>query len=212
MTYSARAIQKLGIRDPLWRKGDPLEDFINEQLLVDEAVRARVPLDHNRLRESAERAGLTAGETDYLRRLMMIGSLIDMNNKDAGSELIVEILSVDYKTGDASAKTELSTDLQEAARTGKPFEEIQKTYRDSVTFSRMGVQEFSARHKDKSAVIKKLNFLSEETVVMWSQTGYMLIRPRTSRVAFNPLAEPGQGERTKIETVVNRLIENLRKN
>ena len=79
-----------------------------------------------------------------------------------------------------------AADLQKAARSGMSFEEIQKTYRDSVQFSRLRVDEFKSLYKDKIQIIGKLNFLSEETAVIWSDKGYMVIKPISGRKQFDP--------------------------
>jgi len=50
-------------------------------------------------------------------------------------------------------------------------------------------QGIRTKYKEKSQIIQKLNFLNEETVVMWSELGYMLIKPVSTRIPFDPFKE-----------------------
>lgn len=212
VTASDRALAKLGITAPVWRSGDLLEDFINEQLLSDEAIKTGALPDEKKYQDTAGRLKLVADETAYLRKFMLISTLIDRDFKGSASELFIETLTVDFRSGDASAKTVLATDLQKAARAGKSFEEIQKMHRDSVKFSRLTVDDFAKRHKDKSQIIKKLNFANGETIVMWSEKGYMLIKPVTLSKRFDPFADISKEDRDKIKTFLSGYIAELRKN
>ncbi|NJD57465.1 MAG: tetratricopeptide repeat protein [Nitrospirae bacterium] len=211
-TASDRTLEKLGLKAPVWRSGDPLDDFINEQLLSDEAMKTGALPDEKKYQDIASRLRLAADETAYLRKFMLISSLIDRSFKSGTSEPFIETLTVDFRSGDASAKTVLATGLQQAARSGKSFEDIQKMYRDSVKFSRLTVDDFAKRHKDKSQIIKKLDFKSEETIVMWSEKGYMLLKPVTMSKQFDPFADTTKEDREKIKTFLSAYIAELRKN
>ena len=211
VSASEHAIEKLGIREPIWRTGNPLDDFINEQLLSEEATRSGAMPDEKGYQETVNRYKLAADEADYLRKLMLIGSFIEKTYKAATPELSIEILTVHYKNGNSSQKTVTAADLQKAAQSGISFEEIQKTYRDSVKFSRLRIDEFTSRYKDKSQIIGKLNFLNEETAVIWSEKGYMVIKPIASHKQFDPFIELTKEEREKIRAFLSGYITELRK-
>ena len=211
VSASEHAIEKLGIREPIWRTGNPLDDFINEQLLSEEATRSGAMPDEKGYQETVNRYKLAADEADYLRKLMLIGSFIEKTYKAATPELSIEILTVHYKNGNSSQKTVTAADLQKAAQSGISFEEIQKTYRDSVNFSRLRIDEFKSRYKDKSQIIGKLNFLNEETAVIWSEKGYMVIKPIASHKQFDPFIELTKEEREKIRAFLSGYITELRK-
>jgi hypothetical protein len=211
VSVSEHAMEKLGIREPIWRTGNPLDDFINEQLLSDEASRSGAMPDEKECQEAVNHYNLAADEADYLRKLMIIGSFIEKTYKDAAPELSIEILTVHYKNGTSSQKTVTAADLQKAARSGMSFEEIQKKYRDSVTFSRLRVDEFKSRYKDKRQIIGKLNFLSEETAVIWSEKGYMVIKPIAGHRQFDLFVGfPKEGEE-EIRSFLSGYIAELRK-
>jgi len=211
LSASGRAIEKLAIPSPVWRTDAPLEDFINEQLLAEEAERSGAMPAGNRYRETTERFKLSADEADYVRKFIMIGHVIDKNFTSDAVDLFIETLAVDFKQGDTSIKTVSATDLQKDARSGKSFAEIQRMYNGSVKFSRLTIDDFEKRYKGKSEIIKKLNFPSEETVIMWSEKGYMLIKPVTVRRQFDPFVELGKEEREKIRTFLSGYIAELRK-
>jgi len=209
---SEHALEKLGIQEPVWRTGNPLDDFINELLLSEEAAKSGAIPDEKEYRERVSHYNLDADEADYLKKLMIIGSFIGKTYMDAASELFIEILTVDYTDDTSSQNTVTATDLQKAARSGISFEEIQKTHRDSIKFSRLHVDEFTARYKDKSQIIGKLNFLTEETAVMWSEKGYMVIKPLASRKQFDPFIVITQEEEEEIRSFLSGYIAELREN
>ena len=210
LSASGRAIEKLGIPLPVWRTGDPLEDFINEQLLAGEAERSGAMPDRIKYQETTERFKLSTDEADYVRKFMMIGEVIDKNFTSDKVNLFIETLAVNYRRGDAPIKTVLAADLQNDARSGKSFAEIQRMYGDSVKFARLTIDDFKKRYEGKSEISKKLNFLSEETVVMWSEKGYMLIKPVTVHRKFDPFAELGKEERKRLRSFLSGYIAELK--
>jgi hypothetical protein len=211
VSVSEHAIEKLGIREPIWRTGNPLDDFINEQLLSEEASRSGAMPDEKEYQETVNHYQLAAEEADYLRKLMIIGSFLEKTYRDAGPELAIEILTVHYKNGTSSQKTVTATDLQKAARSGMSFEEIQKKYRDSVTLSRLRLDEFKSRYKNKSQIIGKLNFLNGETAVIWSEKGYMVIKPIAGRKQFDLFAGFSKEGEEEIRSFLAGYIAELRK-
>jgi len=211
VSVSEHAMEKLGIREPIWRTGNPLDDFINEQLLAEEASRSGAMPDEKRYQEKVNHFRLAAEEADYLRKLMIIDSFLEKTYKDAARELSLEILTVHYKNGTSSQKTVTAEDLQKAARSGMSFEEIQKKYRESVTFSRLRVDEFKSRYKDKRQIIGKLNFLNEETAVIWSEKGYMVIKPIAGHKQFDLFAGLPKEEEEEIRSFLSGYIAELRK-
>jgi len=83
-------------------------------------------------------------------------------------------------------------------------------YGDSVKFARLTIDDFKKRYEGKSEISKKLNFLSEETVVMWSEKGYMLIKPVTVHRKFDPFAELGKEERKRLRSFLSGYIAELK--
>ncbi|MBI5075393.1 MAG: tetratricopeptide repeat protein [Nitrospirae bacterium] len=182
-------LKSIGARDIAWRTGNPLNDFISEELLLMEARKINLSSDTKKQKEMIEKYRLGTAEAAYLEKVMTIARYLDTQYTDSSPDKWLELISVDYKPGDAASKTVLATDIQKAARGGTSFEEIAKMYPEGVRFIRLSIKEFSTKYKDKSQIIQKLNFLNEETVVMWSELGYMLIKPVSTRTPFNPFEE-----------------------
>ncbi len=212
MATAETAIRKLQISDIVWRTGSPLDDFITEETLFQEALRQGIAIDEKRFRSLSDSFGLSGQESAYLRRFMTIAGLINASPRGNTGERIIDLLSVDYRRGDASAKTVLATELQKMARSGIPFEEIQRTYPDAVKFIRLSPEAFAANYPEKSQILRKLNFSSEETVVMWSESGYVIIRPGYLRRVFDPFAPPAasDGEREGLRVFARDLAKRLR--
>jgi len=212
--YQSRALltmKLLGIENPVWRVNNPIDDFLAEELLVEAAKKINVKIDEKKQKEMVERYKLRPAEASYLERAMIIGRYIDSQFADLPSQQWIELLSVEYKPGDAASKTVLATDLQKTAREGTSFKEIARKYPDGVKFSRLTPQEFSTRFKDKSQILQKLNFLNEETVVMWSERGYMLIKPVSGRAPFNPLEDLAPEKKKRLQTFLLQRIAELQK-
>ncbi|MBI5846597.1 MAG: hypothetical protein HZB31_01345 [Nitrospirae bacterium] len=210
VTASA-VFKRFGIMDIAWRTGNPLDDFIAEELLFMEAKKAQVTIDAKKLKEMAESQKLGAAEADYLDKVMTIARYIDMQYADDPTEKWIELISVDYKPGDAAAKTVLATDLQKAAREGTSFEEIGRMHPDAVKFSRLSLGDFSTKYREKSQIIQKLNFLNEETVVIWSEKGFMLIKPISVRVHFSPFEELSTQKKERLKAFLRQWFSEHRK-
>jgi hypothetical protein len=196
--------KRLGIKDIAWRTGNPLDDFISEELLYLEAKKAHVTVDAKKLKEMSESQNFGAAETNYLDKFMTIARYIDTQYADDPAEKWIELISVDYRPGDAAAKTVLATDLQKAAREGKSFEEIGKTHPDGVKFLRLSISDFSTKYREKSQIIQKLNFLNEETIVIWSEKGFMLIKPISGRGHYNPFEELSTQKKEKLKAFLKQ--------
>jgi len=67
------------------------------------------------------------------------------------------------------------------------------------------------KYKEKSQIIQKLNFLKEEIVGVWSDNGYMLIKPVSSRIAFNPFEELGTEKSEKLKAFLKQWLAEHRK-
>lgn len=204
-------IRRMGIKDLAWRVNSPLDDFLAEELLVEAARKTELSIDAEKQKEMIELYKLSPAEAAYLERVRLISRYIDSQYIDVPTQQWIEVLSVDYKPGDAASKTVLAADLQKAARTGTSFKEIARIYPDGVGFFRLTPQEFSIRFKDKSQILQKLNFMNEETVVMWSEKGYMLIKPVSGREQFNAFEYLAPEKKKKLQTFLKKLISELRK-
>lgn len=210
-TTAALLYRILGANEPVWRAGDPLNDFIAEELLLQEASRADIKIDQKKQKEVTVRHKLSPAEVDYLGKFMTIAQYLDSRYLEAPSQHWVEVLTGDYKPGDAASKTVLATSIQKAAREGSSYEDISRIYSDAVRFLRLTIEEFRTKYRDKSQIIEKLNFQNEETVVIWSDKGYMLIKPVIVRIPYNPFIEMKTDEKLKIRSFALKHIDELKK-
>ena len=208
---AALMLKSIGARDIAWRTGNPLSDFISEELLVMEAKKNNLLPDTKKQREMIDRYKFGAAEAAYLERVMTIAKYIETQFAVSTPDKWIELITVDYKPGDAASKTVLATDIQKAARSGMSFEEIGKMHPEGVKFLRLSIKEFSAKYKDKSQIIQKLNFLNEETVVMWSELGYMLIKPVSSRTPFDPFEDLAPEKKERLTAFLKRWFSEHRK-
>ena len=203
--------RRLGIKDIVWRMNNPLDDFITEELLVEASRKANMTIDTKKQKEIIERHKLSPAEAAYLDRVMIIGRYIDFHYRDMPSEQWIEVLSVDYKPGDAASKTVSAAELQKAARGGSSFQEISNNYPDRVRFFRLTPQEFSSRFKDNSPILQKLNFINQEVAVMWSKRGYLLIKPVSGRALFNAFEDLEPEKKKRLQAFLAQRISELRK-
>jgi hypothetical protein len=209
---SERVLSKLGMKEPAWRSGAPLEDFIDEHLLLEAAESSGVRIDEKKYLDTADRLQLSAEEAAYLRTFMMIGSFVGRHHMNSAPDLFIETLTGHYTNRDALAYANIAVDLQNAARAGKSFEEIGQQYRNFVKLSRLSIDDFKSLYKDKSHIIDKLNFQSGETAVVWSEEGFMLIMPVAAYKLFDPFVDPGTEERERIKTLLSGYVADLKKN
>ena len=212
MAVSARVLAKLGLKEPAWRRGDPLEDFIDERLLAAAAESSGVGVDEKAYRDTADRLQLSQEEAEYLRTFMMIGSFIGRNHMNSAPDLFVETLTAHYTDRDSAAYADIAADILNASRSGKSFEEIGQQYRNFVKLSRLRIDEFASLYRSKSHIIDKLNFQSGETVVVWSEEGFVIIMPVAAYKLFDPFADSDAEEREHIRTLLSGYIADLKKN
>jgi hypothetical protein len=209
-TSASFVVQKLGIGNPPWWKGDPLDDFIGERLLLDEARERNVSFDPKRRGELSERNGLSTEEAGYLGEFMIIGNIIDRLLMDDSKDVFVDMLTIKYSSRDISAKAMLASDLQKAAQTGRSFEEIQKQFGGLVQFTRVPLQEFNHTYKERSHIVRKLASVNKDTGVVWSEKDFMLIKIVSDRPPFNPIAATGPEEKERIRAFMEQKLADFR--
>ncbi|HXX80874.1 MAG TPA: SPOR domain-containing protein, partial [Thermodesulfovibrionales bacterium] len=116
MNNSFAAIHTLGIKEIVWRTGHIYEDFINEQLLYEEARRAGFTGGEREHEKTGEHYGLSPEEAVYLQRYLAICRVVGKKLKEHSGERVVESLSVRYTDGDRREKELLASELQGHAR------------------------------------------------------------------------------------------------
>lgn len=186
MIKSSVVMTKLGIKDVLWRNGNIYEDFVNEQILYDEAKRLNITEDAKRYKELIEKYNLKNEEADYLYRYLTISNLIDKRLKDMPEEKVVESLLVRFTEDDEYEKAVLATGLQRDAKSGESFENIYRSYPDVVRFTLRGSQEIHGWIKERVQPLQN----GEVSDVIWTEDGYIILKPVLKRLSYRPFDPP----------------------
>lgn len=207
MINSSAVINKLEIKEVLWRTGNFCEDFVNEQILYDEAKRLNITADMKKYKEQVERYNLKKEDADYLFRYLTIGDLIDRKVKDMPGEKVVESLLIVYTKSDEFEKAILATELQKDAKSGRSFEDIYKSYPDVVRLRLIRFQELQGWIKDRIQLLQD----GEISDVVWTEDGYMILRPVLKRLSYRPFEDVRPEMRDKMRLFIKGWIDELRK-
>jgi cell division septation protein DedD len=202
---SQSLMNKLGIKEALWRTGNIYEDFINEQILFDETTKLSKVADTSPYKEVIEKYGLTREETDFLYRYFSICDFIVTKLKDMPEEKVVESLTIIYSDGDKYKKTVLSTEIQTYAKDGMSFEDINKLYPDIAKFSVTGIQELQEWVREKVEILR-----DNEVGVVWSGNGYMVLKPISKKFSCKTSGDMPPETRNKIKAQISTLLNELK--
>lgn len=206
MVLSSVAMEKMGVREVPWRSGSLFDDFIVEQILYDEAKKENAAVDAQKHKRLAERFMLSAAEEDYLKRYLAISGFIDRKIGTMPEERVVESLAVRYSDRDKQEKVVLANELQEQAKAGKPFDEIQQTFPDKVQVSTVAFQELQGWIKERIELLR-----DGEVSVVWTKDGYMILRPVLRKVTYRPFEKMNQVRKDEVRAFVREWTGELRK-
>ncbi len=206
MMSSSSAMTRMGIREVPWRNGVLIEDFINEQILYDEAKRQTISVDAKREGDLARKFGLAAGEAEYLGRFLAISDLIDRKIRTMPDARVVESLTVGYTGKDKQEKVELANELQTQAKAGRSFEEISRMFPDKTRLSTVGFDELQGWIKERIELLH-----DGEISMVWTKDGYMIMKPVMRKAAYKPFEETRPGRRNEIRAFVKEWIDGLKK-
>ncbi len=206
MILSSSVMNRLGVKEVPWRNGNLYEDFVNEQIIFAEAKRLNAKGDRAKQGELVEKYGFSGEEADYLDWFLAISDLIGRKIKDTPEEKVVESLTIRYTESDKQDKVLLSSELQEHAKRGKSFEEIQKLYPQAVRFSVVEFQELQGWIKERIDLLQ-----DGEISVVWTKDGYMILRPIIRKPSYGPFEEVQPERRAEIKVFVRGWVEELRK-
>jgi hypothetical protein len=206
MTYIQTALNKVGIQGAIvWSTGDRNQDFIDEQILYNEAVKLNISTDEDELNELRERYSLGIEEVDYLKRFLLICKLIDKKIKEIPGDKIVEVISVRYKDAGQRERPELAAELQALANRGVPFEEISISYPDAVHFRTFTFQDLPEWIQERIQGLQNY-----EVGVIWSEEGYMILKPVIKMYSYDPFEALSTEKREKITAYVRSWITELK--
>jgi hypothetical protein len=206
MVNASSAMAKGGIKEILWRNGSLFEDFINEQILYDEAKKQNVAVDAKIQGELTEKFRLTAEEAEYLKRYLTISDLIDRKIGNMPEERVVESLTVRYTARDRQEKAILANELQAQAKAGRSFEEIYHMFPDKMQFSTVAFQELQGWIKERIELLQ-----DGEVSAVWTKDGYMILKPVVRKASYRPFEEMRPGRKDEIRAFVREWTDELRK-
>ncbi len=195
---SSVVLNKLGIEGVLWRSGNICEDFVNEQILYDEAKKLNIIGDMKKHKDLAERYNLGREEGDYLYKYLTISDLIDRKVKEMPGERIVESLLLKYTQRDEYEKAVLATELQKDAKGGKSFEDVYKSYPDMVRLTLIRFQELEGWIKDRIQLLED----GEISDVVKTENDYMILKPLVKK--------PPYESRDEVRIFIKRWMDDLR--
>lgn len=206
MVISSSTMGKMGVKEVPWRNGSLFDDFIVEQILYDEAKKENAAVDVKKHEQLAERFMLSAAEKDYLMRYLAISGLVYRKIGSMLEERVVESIAVRYGERDSQEKVILANELQEQAKAGRPFDDIQQTFPGKVQVSTVAFQELPGWIKDKVALLR-----DGEVSVVWKKDGYTILRPVLRKVTYRSFEEMNQRQKDQVRTFVKEWAEELRK-
>lgn len=201
MINSSFVLKKLGVKDALWRSGNVLDDYVSEQMLYHKAKSLNISTDMKNYKDIVEKYKLNNEQADYLQKFLTISDLINRKLQDMQEEKVVELLDVKYGSFDKYTKIVVSTELQKLAKSGMSFEEIHTLYPDVVKLSSVGFQDLEAWVKEK---IQSLSI--GDIGVIWSEGGYVILKPGLRKLSFKPFEEVRPEIKNKIKVFVEEWL------
>lgn len=202
---STSILNKLGIRDVLWQSGNIDEDIVTEQILYEKALATGINFDETQYEKLLKKYNLSNGQAEYLKKYLIISKLINQRLKDTGEEKFVDILSVQYEDK-KEEKIILSREILSHAGNGMSFNEIHERYFDSTKFETIPFHELEDWIKERIKLLK-----NEQIEIIWLKDGYMIIKPISKRLSFDPLKEPPTTIKEMIRIFIRKWIDELRK-
>ncbi|MGD1075035.1 MAG: tetratricopeptide repeat protein [Thermodesulfovibrionales bacterium] len=207
MSHSSVVLDKLGISDLAWRSDNIYDDFVNEQILFDEAKREGVTSDFKKHRELTKKYTFSPEEEDYLFKYLMLNDLIGRRIKEMPGEKIVESLLVSSTEKDKLEKALFATELQRDAKSGRSFEEMFKLHPRGVIFQELEPQKLEGWIKDRLKGLKN----GEVSDVLLTEGGYLILKPAVKKWTYGSWEDLTPEGKDKVKASVRAWIEGLKK-
>jgi hypothetical protein len=201
---SSYVLNKLGIREVLWRSGNSREDLINEKMLYEEAKKLNITADTNEYKDIVEKYKFNADQADFLYRYMTIFAFINAKLTDLPTEDVIEQLIVRYDEENKYTKIVIASELQTQAKNGMSFEEIYNLYPDLITFE---IEKFEELGKDIQEKVRQIPVAG--IGVVWSEEGYRILKPASRTLSLKPFQELQPAVKEKIRGHINDLIRRI---
>lgn len=202
--YAIAVMEKIGVRELVWKSGNADDDFINEQILLDEARKLDLSFDYQKKYELVEKFRLSSAEEEYLEKILIISGLINHKLEEMPGKKVVESLSVNLDE-DRKEKTELAIELQNLARNGASFEDIGALYPGLIKYNAVDFIVLEEWVKDRIWLLR-----DGDVGVIWSEDGYMILKPSSVKYSFDPFESSYQNSINEVRAYISVWLNELR--
>jgi hypothetical protein len=183
---------KLGIRDIPWRRGDLYNDFINEQVLYDEAKN----IEKKDLRDLKGILLQNKDEIEYLKRFNLISYLLNQELKKLSPEISAEAILFPYSDENAAKVV----NIQNEVKSGLSIREIVKSY-PGAEYRILSESDIHELFGDLS------NRLSDgEVVSTFNKERFMVIQIKEKPVEYRPFDPPSQIVDKRLREYISKWI------
>lgn len=205
MVNSSFVLTKLGVRDVLWRTGNILDDYTNENILYETARTLGISEDAKYRQDMIDMHKFTRQQAEYLARFLVISSLINTKLREMPEDLtedrVIEMLDVRYEQTDKYTKIMLSEKLIKMAKSGTSFQDVHQSYPDVAKFNSRRFHELEKTIRER---IQNLGIGDIETI--WSEDGYVIVKPVVRTPDFQPDNEVLPETKKRIKALIGELL------
>ncbi|MEW6053380.1 MAG: tetratricopeptide repeat protein [Nitrospirota bacterium] len=205
MVNSSFVLTKLGVREVLWRTGNILDDYINENILYETARTLGISEDAKYQQDMIDTHKFTRQQAEYLARFLAISSLINTKLREMPEDItedrVIEMLDVRYEQTDKYTKIMLSERLIKMAKSGTSFQDVHQSYPDVAKFSFRRFHELEKTIRDR---IQNLGIGDIE--IIWSEDGYVIAKPIVRTPDFHPDSEVLPETKKRIKALIGELL------
>lgn len=205
MVNSSFVLTKLGVREVLWRTGNILDDYTNENILYETARTLGISEDAKYRQDMIDTHKFTRQQAEYLARFLAISSLINTKLREMPEDItedrVIEMLDVRYEQADKYTKIILSERLIKMAKSGTSFQDVHQSYPDVAKFSFRRFHELEKTIRDR---IQNLGIGDIE--IIWSEDGYVIAKPVVRTPDFHPDSEVLPETKKRIKVLIGELL------
>ncbi|MCG2721053.1 MAG: hypothetical protein L6290_03410 [Thermodesulfovibrionales bacterium] len=198
-------LTRLGIQAVPWKTGNSQEEKETERLLYEKARSLKITGETKQLQDLINQHKFDAKQQDSLKRFLAVSEYIDQRLKRLPEEEVIESLIVTYEEANRYTKIVLARELQENAKKGMSFEDIYKLYPDMMRYQVVPSQQMDIRIRDKIS-----NLPVGEVGVLWSQDGYMILKPVLKKLSYDPFRNISPEMQVRIKTLVNEWLQEMK--
>lgn len=194
----------LGIQTVPWRTGVGQEDAKNEEALYEKARTLGITGETEQFRKYMAQHTLNAEQQDALRRFFAVSEYVDQRLNRLPEESTFESLSVRYDEDNRYTKIVLARELQEKAKEGMSFEDIRSLYPDMIRYQEVPYEQLDIHIREKIS-----NLPYGQVGVLWSEEGYMILKPVLRKLSYDPFRDSSSGMQERIRTLVRGWLQEM---